>query len=139
MPHKRKDEEKKVSEIPTELKFTRDHEWVRMDDEGKLVVGLTDYAQEQLGDLVFIETPEAGASFLAGDVCAVVESVKAASDVYAPVAGEIESVNEALQESPQLVSDDPYGEGWLFRVTPEDPAEWEELLDADQYQELLES
>ena len=139
MPHKRKDEEKTVSEIPTELKFTCEHEWVRMDDEGKLVVGLTDYAQEQLGDLVFVETPEVGASFVAGDVCSVVESVKAASDVYAPVAGEIESVNEALQESPQLISDDPYGEGWLFRVTPEDPAEWEELLDADQYQELLES
>ena len=128
-----------MSEIPTELKFTREHEWVRMDDEGKLVVGLTDYAQEQLGDLVFVETPEVGASLLAGDVCAVVESVKAASDVYAPVAGEVVSINEALQESPDLITNDPYGAGWLFQIAPEDPGEWEDLLDSDQYEELLES
>jgi len=128
-----------VSEIPTELKFTSEHEWVRVEDDGALVVGITDYAQEQLGDLVFVETPEAGASFVAGDVCAVVESVKAASDIYAPVAGDVVSVNEALQDSPELISDDPYGAGWLFRMTPEDPAEWEDLLDSDQYGELLES
>jgi len=127
-----------VSEIPTELKFTSEHEWVRVEDDGALVVGITDYAQEQLGDLVFVETPEAGASFVAGDVCAVVESVKAASDIYAPVAGDVVSVNEALQDSPELISDDPYGAGWLFRMTPEDPAEWEDLLDSDQYGELLE-
>ncbi len=128
-----------MSEIPTELKFTSEHEWVRVEDDGALVVGITDYAQEQLGDLVFVETPEAGASFVAGDVCAVVESVKAASDIYAPVAGDVVSVNEALQDSPELISDDPYGAGWLFRMTPEDPAEWEDLLDSDQYGELLES
>jgi len=128
-----------VSEIPTELKFTSEHEWVRVEDDGAVVVGITDYAQEQLGDLVFVETPEAGASFVAGDVCAVVESVKAASDIYAPVAGAVVSVNEALQDSPELISDDPYGAGWLFRMTPEDPAEWEDLLDSDQYGELLES
>ena len=128
-----------MSEIPTELKFTSEHEWVRMEDDGTLMVGLTDYAQEQLGDLVFVETPEAGASFMAGDVCAVVESVKAASDFYAPVGGEVVSVNEALQESPELISEDPYGAGWLFRMTPEDPAEWEDLMDSDQYEELLES
>ncbi len=127
-----------MSEIPTELKFTSEHEWVRVEDDGALVVGITDYAQEQLGDLVFVETPEAGASFVAGDVCAVVESVKAASDIYAPVAGDVVSVNEALQDSPELISDDPYGAGWLFRMTPEDPAEWEDLLDSDQYGELLE-
>ncbi|MCY4157197.1 MAG: glycine cleavage system protein GcvH [Gammaproteobacteria bacterium] len=128
-----------MSEIPTELKFTSEHEWVRVEDDGAVVVGITDYAQEQLGDLVFVETPEAGASFVAGDVCAVVESVKAASDIYAPVAGAVVSVNEALQDSPELISDDPYGAGWLFRMTPEDPAEWEDLLDSDQYGELLES
>ncbi len=128
-----------MSEIPTELKFTSEHEWVRVEDDGAVVVGITDYAQEQLGDLVFVETPEAGASFVAGDVCAVVESVKAASDIYAPVAGDVVSVNEALQDSPELISDDPYGAGWLFRMTPEDPAEWEDLLDSDQYGELLES
>ena len=128
-----------MSEIPTELKFTSEHEWVRVEDDGAVVVGITDYAQEQLGDLVFVETPEAGASFVAGDVCAVMESVKAASDIYAPVAGAVVSVNEALQDSPELISDDPYGAGWLFRMTPEDPAEWEDLLDSDQYGELLES
>lgn len=128
-----------MSEIPTELKFTSEHEWARMEDDGALVVGVTDYAQEQLGDLVFVETPEAGASFVAGEVCAVVESVKAASDIYAPVAGEVTSVNEALQDSPELISNDPYGAGWLFRMTPEDPEEWEDLLDSEQYSAVLES
>ena len=128
-----------MPEIPTDIKYTSEHEWVRMEDAGTLVVGLTDYAQEQLGDLVYVDTPEAGASFVAGDVCAVVESVKAASDVYAPVAGEVVAVNESLQESPELISEDPYGGGWLFEITPEDPGEWEELLDSDQYEELLES
>ncbi len=128
-----------MSEIPTELKFTSEHEWVRMEDEGTLAVGLTDYAQGQLGDLVFVETPEVGASFAAGDVCAVVESVKAASDVYAPVGGEVSAVNENLADSPELISEDPYGSGWLFRITPEDPSEWEGLLDSEQYGELLES
>lgn len=128
-----------MPEIPTDLKYTSEHEWARMEDRGTLVVGLTDYAQEQLGDLVFVDTPELGASFAAGDVCAVVESVKAASDVYSPAGGEIVAVNEALRESPELISSDPYGEGWLFEMMPEDPAEWEELLDPDQYEELLDS
>ena len=128
-----------MPEIPTDLKYTSEHEWARMEDRGTLVVGLTDYAQEQLGDLVFVDTPEVGASFAAGDVCAVVESVKAAGDVYSPAGGEIVAVNEALQESPELISSDPYGEGWLFEMMPEDPAQWEELLDPDQYEELLDS
>lgn len=128
-----------MSEIPTELKYTSDHEWVRMDDGGTMVVGLTDYAQEQLGDLVYVDTPEVGATFVSGDVCAVVESVKAASDVYCPAGGEVVAVNENLEDAPQLISDDPYGEGWLFEVAPEDPAEWDDLLDSEQYEELLES
>lgn len=128
-----------MSEIPTDLKYTSEHEWVRREDSGTLVVGLTDYAQEQLGDLVYVDTPEVGASFAAGDVCAVVESVKAASDVYSPAGGEVVAVNESLQGSPELISNDPYGDGWLFEFTPEDPAEWEELLDPDQYEELLDS
>lgn len=128
-----------MSEVPTELKYTSDHEWVRMDDGGTMVVGLTDYAQEQLGDLVYVDTPEVGATFVAGDVCAVVESVKAASDVYCPAAGEIVAVNENLEDAPELISNDPYGEGWLFEVAPEDPAEWDDLLDSEQYEELLES
>lgn len=133
------DEEPKVSEIPNDLKYTSDHEWVRMEDDGKMVVGLTDYAQEQLGDLVYVDTPETGASFAAGDVCAVVESVKAASDVYSPAGGEIVAVNEELGDAPELITNDPYGDGWLFEMTPDDPAEWDGLLDADQYEELLES
>ena len=128
-----------MSEVPTELKYTSDHEWVRMDDGGTMVVGLTDYAQEQLGDLVYVDTPEVGAAFVAGDVCAVVESVKAASDVYCPAGGEIVAVNENLEEAPELISNDPYGEGWLFEVAPEDPAEWEDLLDSERYEELLAS
>lgn len=128
-----------MSEIPTELKYTSDHEWVRMEDGGTLVVGLTDYAQEQLGDLVYVDTPEVGAVFIAADVCAVVESVKAASDVYAPMGGEVVAVNEVIEESPELISQDPYGEGWLFELKPEDPADWEDLLDSEQYEELLDS
>ena len=128
-----------MSEIPTELKYTSEHEWVRMDDRGTLVVGLTDYAQEQLGDLVYVDTPEVGAVFVAGDVCAVVESVKAASDVYSPVGGEIVAVNELIGESPELISQDPYGQGWLFEISPDDPADWEDLLNSDQYEELLDT
>ena len=128
-----------MSEIPTDLKYTSEHEWVRREDGGTLAVGLTDYAQEQLGDLVYVDTPEVGASFAAGDVCAVVESVKAASDVYSPVGGEVVAVNESLQDSPEQISNDPYGDGWLFEMTPEDPVEWEELLAPDQYEELLDS
>ena len=104
-----------------------------------MVVGLTDYAQEQLGDLVYVDTPEVGATFVSGDVCAVVESVKAASDVYCPAGGEVVAVNENLEEAPELISNDPYGEGWLFEVAPEDAAEWDDLLDSEQYEELLES
>ena len=126
-----------MSEIPTELKYTSEHEWVRKEDGGTLVVGLTDYAQEQLGDLVYVDTPEVGAQFVAGDVCAVVESVKAASDVYSPLGGEIVAVNETLADSPEMISEDPYGGGWLFELTPDDPADWEDLLDSDQYEELL--
>jgi len=133
------EEETAVSEIPTDLKYTSEHEWVRREDSGTLVVGLTDYAQEQLGDLVYVDTPEVGASFAAGDVCAVVESVKAASDVYSPAGGEVVAINESLQDAPEQISNDPYGDGWLFELTPEDPAEWEELLDPDQYEELLDS
>ncbi|MCY4477440.1 MAG: glycine cleavage system protein GcvH [Gammaproteobacteria bacterium] len=128
-----------MSEVPTDLKYTSDHEWVRMEDRGTMVVGLTDYAQEQLGDLVYVDTPEVGATFVAGDVCAVVESVKAASDVYSPAGGEVTAVNENLGEDPELISNDPYGNGWLFELAPEDPAAWDDLLDPEQYVELLEA
>ncbi len=122
-----------MSEIPEHLKYTKDHEWVAEADDGAAVVGITDHAQEALGDLVFVELPEVHRDVESGDVCAVVESVKAASEVYSPVAGNIAEVNTALDESPELVNSDPYGEGWLFRLNPSSPAEPEDLLDADAY------
>jgi glycine cleavage system H protein len=100
-----------MSNVPGELKYTKSHEWVRIEDDGTAVIGITDHAQAALGDLVFVETPEVGASFDAGDACAVVESVKAASDVYSPLAGEVVAINEVLGDAPETINDDPYGEG----------------------------
>lgn len=126
-----------MSEIPGQLKFTRDHEWVREHDDGTVEVGITDHAQTALGDLVFIELPDTGGSFTAHDACCVVESVKAASDVYCPLVGTVVSTNEALIEKPELVNDDPYGEGWLFRLRPDLPGELESLLNDEEYERLL--
>ena len=126
-----------MSNVPGELKYTRDHEWVQLLDDGTVRVGITDHAQAALGDLVFVEVPEAGSALAAGDACAVVESVKAASDVYCPVSGEILEVNEALADSPETINRDPYGDGWIMTIQPDDPDELEELMDADAYQELL--
>jgi len=126
-----------MSEIPGQLKFTRDHEWVREHDDGTVEVGITDHAQTALGDLVFIELPDTGGNFAAHDACCVVESVKAASDVYCPLVGTIVSTNEALIEKPELVNDDPYGEGWLFRLRPDLPGELENLLNDEEYERLL--
>ena len=126
-----------MSDIPENLKYTRDHEWIVETGDGTAIVGITDHAQEALGDLVFVELPEMHRDVETGDVCAVVESVKAASDVYCPVAGNIAEVNLALDESPELVNADPYGEGWLFRMTPASPADLEELLDAQAYERVL--
>ena len=126
-----------MSDIPENLKYTRDHEWIAETDDGTAVVGITDHAQEALGDLVFVELPEMHRDVETGDVCAVVESVKAASDVYSPVAGNISEVNVALDDSPELVNADPYGEGWLFRLTPASPPDLEELLDAQAYARVL--
>lgn len=127
-----------MSEIPSDLRYTESHEWVRAEDDGILQVGITDHAQSQLGDLVFVELPEVGDGVKAGDACAVVESVKAASDVYSPVSGEVTAVNESLQDSPELVNQDAYGDGWLFAIKPEDEGEMENLLDAEAYGDSLE-
>ncbi len=127
-----------MSDIPSDLRYTKSHEWVRDEGDGTVTVGITDHAQEQLGDMVFVELPEVGAGFAAGDACAVVESVKAASDVYAPVDGEITEVNDALADSPELVNQDPYGDGWLFKMKPADVAALEELMDAEAYAAWLE-
>ncbi|HUO82502.1 MAG TPA: glycine cleavage system protein GcvH [Gammaproteobacteria bacterium] len=126
-----------MSNVPGELKYTRDHEWVALLEDGTVRVGITDHAQAALGDLVFVEVPEAGSALAAGDACAVVESVKAASDVYCPVSGEILEVNETLADSPETINQDPYGDGWIMTIQPDDADELEELMDADAYQELL--
>lgn len=126
-----------MSEIPSDLKYTKDHEWLREEDDGSWAVGITDHAQMALGDLVFVELPENETNVVAGDACAVVESVKAASDVYCPVAGEISSTNAALADTPDLVNADPYGRGWLFTIRPESPVELDELLSSDDYERLL--
>ena len=127
-----------MSEIKSELRYRESHEWVRDAGDGTAVVGISDHAQEALGDMVFIEAPEAGTSFDQGDACAVVESVKAASDVYAPVSGEVIESNEALEDAPELVNSDPYGEGWLFKIRLSDSAELDGLLAPESYAELQE-
>jgi glycine cleavage system H protein len=128
-----------MSDIPAELKYTRSHEWVRHEDDGTVTVGISDHAQEQLGDMVYVELPETGGHVDAGEACAVVESVKAASDVYAPVSGEVVEANEQLADSPELVNKDPYGEGWLIKIQPDDPAQLDELLDAEAYGAVAEA
>jgi glycine cleavage system H protein len=127
-----------MSEVPGDLKYTKTHEWVRVEDDGSVTVGITDHAQGLLGDLVFIEPPEVGRMVDADEGCAVVESVKAASDVYAPIGGEVIAVNDALTTTPELANSDPYGDGWLFRLRPDDPNQLEELMDPDEYTEFCE-
>jgi glycine cleavage system H protein len=126
-----------MSNVPEELKYTSEHEWIRIEKDGTLVVGITDHAQHQLGELVYVELPDAGRELGAGDSCAVVESVKAASDVYSPVAGTVIGSNEALNQEPALVNSSPYDAGWLFRVKPSGGIE--ELLDAAEYRRLVEA
>ncbi|OOZ36521.1 glycine cleavage system protein GcvH [Solemya velesiana gill symbiont] len=128
-----------MSNAPSELKYTKSHEWIRDEGDGTVTIGITEHAQELLGDLVFVELPEEGASVESGSECAVVESVKAASDVYSPVTGEVSAVNEALSDAPETVNEDAFGDGWLFKVTLNDSAELDDLLDADAYTEVMES
>jgi len=122
-----------MSEIPADLKYTKSHEWVKLEEDGSILVGITDHAQDLLGDMVYVEQPEPGAEIEAEEACAVVESVKAASDVYGPVTGEIIEANEALADTPELVNNDPYGDGWLMRIKPADSLDVEQLMDAESY------
>ena len=126
-----------MSEIPAGLKYTTDHEWLREQDDGTVEVGITDHAQVSLGELVFVELPEDDAAVDTGDAGAVVESVKAASDVYIPLSGTIVATNQALVDSPELVNTDPYGEGWLFRIKPDTPAQLDELLGSEDYERFV--
>jgi glycine cleavage system H protein len=121
-----------MSKTPSELKYASSHEWVRVEGD-VAVVGITDHAQEALGDLVYVELPDVGATVAATDEAGVVESVKAASDIYAPVSGEIIAVNEALADSPEIVNSDPYHDGWMYKIRMSDPAELEDLLTAEAY------
>ena len=121
-----------MSQIPAELKYTASHEWVRVEADGTFTVGITDHAQEALGDVVFLELPEAGRSVAAGEACAVIESVKAAADIYAPVAGEVLEANTAVVDAPETVNADAYA-AWLFKLKPAEVADLGRLLDADGY------
>jgi glycine cleavage system H protein len=125
-----------MSSIPSELRYTREHEWARREGD-RVRVGITAYAQEQLGDVVFVELPKVGTRVTARQTFGVVESVKAVSDLYAPVSGEIVETNTALGDAPQLVNQDPYGRGWMLLVAPSDPAEWDGLLTAPQYEQFV--
>jgi len=126
-----------MSEVPENLLFTKDHEWLKLEDDGAVTVGITDHAQQALGELVFVEAPEVGDSFSQGDACAVVESVKAASDIYCPIAGQVSAVNEQLADEPELVNGNPYEGGWVFRLAPEDATALDEMMDAEAYTRFL--
>jgi glycine cleavage system H protein len=128
-----------MSEIPGDLKFLKSHEWARVEDDGLIRVGISDHAQAQLGDLVYVELPELGATVQAGTGAAVVESVKAASDIYSPVTGEVVAINEALNDKPETINEDAYGDGWIFLVKVDSNDELNDLLDADAYAELVEN
>ena len=128
-----------MSQVPAELRYAQTHEWVRDNGDGTLTVGITDHAQDALGDIVFVDPPQAGRQVAAGEACAVVESVKAASDIYAPVAGEVVASNGALEGTPETLNQDPYGEGWIFTLKPADPAAIGSLLDAAGYQAVADA
>lgn len=126
-----------MSNIPANLKYVASHEWLKLEDDGVITVGITDHAQDLLGDVVFVELPEVGRTVSADEEVAVVESVKAASDVYAPISGEIVEINEELVDNPELANEDPYGKAWFFKVKPANPADYDNLMSAEEYESSL--
>jgi glycine cleavage system H protein len=124
-----------MSQTPSELKYASSHEWARLEEDGSVTIGITDHAQEALGDVVFVELPDVGDSLAAGDDAGVVESVKAASDIYAPIGGEVIAINDALEDEPETVNADPFNDGWFFKLQPTDTGELEKLLNAEEYQQ----
>jgi glycine cleavage system H protein len=126
-----------MSNIPADLKYAESHEWIKDNGDGTATIGISDHAQEALGDLVFVELPEIGKQLAAKDACAVVESVKAASDIYCPVAGEVVAVNQTLESAPETINADAYGEGWIFKLKLVDTAELADLFDAGGYEQIL--
>jgi glycine cleavage system H protein len=127
-----------MSSIPEDLKYAKSHEWVRVELDGSVTIGITDHAQDLLGDMVFIELPEMERELTTDEECAVVESVKAASDVYAPLSGKVIEVNSTVEDTPELLNQDPYGDGWLYRLELNDEGELSELMDAEEYSALVE-
>ena len=128
-----------MSDIPADLKYIASHEWVRVEGDGTVTVGVTDHAQDALGDVVYVELPEIDVVLSAGDEAGVVESVKAASDIYTPLSGTVIAVNSTLEDAPEQVNSDPYGEGWFFKLRLADAAELDELLDADGYADVCDA
>lgn len=128
-----------MSDAPSELWYLRTHEWVRLEDDGTVTIGITDHAQETLGDVVFVELPEPGAILAAGDEAGAVESVKAASEIYVPLTGEVLEINGILEDTPEVVNSDPYNDGWFFKMKLEDDGELGDLMDAEAYAEFVES
>ncbi len=128
-----------MSETPSECRYLATHEWARLEEDGTVTIGITDHAQNALGDVVYVEMPEEGQQVGSGEEAGVVESVKAASDIYAPVTGAVVAINAALEDEPEKVNQDPYGEGWFFKVEPADAGELEDLLDAEAYQEVCDA
>lgn len=126
-------------DIPGDLRLAASHEWTRINDDGTVTVGITEHAQEQLGDIVFVETPEIDMACQPEQAVAVVESVKAASDLYAPIAGQIIDTNGALADNPELINDSPYEDGWIFKIQPDDVNDIENLMDADDYNHMVEA
>jgi glycine cleavage system H protein len=126
-----------MSQVPAELRYLKSHEWARLENDGTITIGISDHAQQSLGDLVFVEAPEAGRRVRAGESCAVVESVKAASDVYSPVSGEVVAGNADLGGRPELINSDPYGAGWIMRIRPDDKTQFAAMMDAKAYEAAL--
>ena len=127
-----------MSQTPSELRYAITHEWARREEDGTVTVGITDHAQEALGDVVFVELPEVGTVFAAADDAGVVESVKAASDVYAPIGGEVIAINSMLEDEPEIVNADPYNDGWFYKLQPADTSDLDALLSAEDYQQQCE-
>jgi glycine cleavage system H protein len=123
-----------MAKVPNNLKFLESHEWARVEEDGTVTVGISDHAQELLGDIVFVELPEVGKEISQSSDIAIVESVKAASDVYSPLTGEVTEINEALNDNPEIINSSPYEDGWFFKIKPQDISEMEKLLDADAYE-----
>ncbi len=127
-----------MSNIPVDLRYSAAHLWIELQDDGSVRIGITDFAQSELGDIVYVELPEIQRSYVSGEECAVIESVKSASDIYCPISGEIIDINNNLEEAPEKINEDPYDEGWIYKLRPDDDTELDELIDSNAYSDLIE-